>query len=129
LRVAPYSYDWLDNFGRHSPRELTPGLEELEVGQRVMTIFELVEFERDRHITLRLRRSRAPGELAVTYLVLPRLEDGSRLMVKLLFRYRGGRAGAWLAGQVFPWPGLFMMREQLLTLKRLAEDGARERHT
>jgi hypothetical protein len=56
LRVAPYSYDWLDNLGRRSPRTLTPGAERLELGQRVMGIFELVGFEPDRHLTLRLRK-------------------------------------------------------------------------
>src|SRR5213594_4371663 len=55
LRVAPYSYDWIDNFGRPSPRELLPGLDAVAVGQRVMTFFELVDFERDRHLTGRLR--------------------------------------------------------------------------
>src|SRR5688500_981727 len=52
LRAAPYSYDWIDNFGRRSPRELTPGLDALEVGQRVMRIFRLVAFEPGRHLTL-----------------------------------------------------------------------------
>jgi hypothetical protein len=36
-----------------SPRVLTPGLEELEVGQTFATIFELVEFETNSHVTLR----------------------------------------------------------------------------
>src|SRR4029077_18564030 len=45
LRVAPYSYDLLDNWGRRSPRELTPGADDLAVGQKIMTIFTLVSFE------------------------------------------------------------------------------------
>jgi hypothetical protein len=87
----------------------------------VMANFELADFERDRHLTLLLRRPRFFGDLAVTYLVVPLAPGRCRLLVKLLFRYRGGAAGAWLASRVFPWPELFMMRKQLLTLKELAE--------
>ena len=56
LKVAPYSYDWIDNFGRRSPRAPTAGAEDLDLGQRFMNICDLIEFERDRHITLRVRR-------------------------------------------------------------------------
>ena len=51
VKVAPYSYDWIDNLGRRSPRILTPGADELEVGQRFL-IFTLASFEQDRSITL-----------------------------------------------------------------------------
>lgn len=124
LRAAPYSYDLIDNFGRRSPETLTPGLDELAAGQRVMSIFELVEFERDRHITLRLRRPRLLRELAVTYLVGPRGGAGSRLLVKLAVGYRGGRVGSAVAGTMLPLGDLVMMRRQLLNLKRLSERDA-----
>jgi hypothetical protein len=129
LRVAPYSYDWIDNWGRTSPRTLTPGLDALDEGQRVMTIFDLVAFEPDRHLTLRLRRANGPfGDVALTYLVVPRGSAGSRLVVKVRWRYASPPIPARLARVVLPWGDLVMMRKQLLTLKALAErDHAGER--
>jgi hypothetical protein len=116
LRVAPYSYDWIDNRGKTSPSELTPGLEELAVGQRVMRIFRLASFEKDRHLTLVLDDAggrKAFGEIAVTYQVVAR-EGGSRYVVKMLVqRPRGVRR--LLAG-LLPLGDLVMMRKQLRTL-------------
>jgi hypothetical protein len=119
LRAAPYSYDWLDNFGRTSPRRRDPTLAELAVGQRVMRIFELVDFERDRQLTLLLRRSRFLGEIAVTYAVA-RNACGARLVVKLRVAQRRGS----LLHGLFALGDLIMMRKQLLTLKALAETEA-----
>ena len=88
MRVAPYSYDWIDNGGQLSPQQLIPGLENLEVGQEVMRIFALVDFERDRNLTIRLksgtRASRTFGDLAVSYLIVPGKTDSCRLLVKLI---------------------------------------------
>src|SRR5205823_1921105 len=81
LRVAPYSYDWVDNFGRQSPRQLTPGLDNLQRGQTVMGGFELVDFERDRHLTAVTRPSVLDGvfgRFGVSYVVEPRGETRAR---------------------------------------------------
>lgn len=119
LRVAPYSYDWLDNLGRRSPRSLTPGLDHLEVGQRAMTIFQVVGFEHGRSITFR-SESAAFGHVVVSYVVVPVADDRSRLVVKLAFKEPPGPYG-WLARKVLPAGDLVMMRKQLRTLKGLAE--------
>jgi hypothetical protein len=122
LRVAPYSYDWIDNLGRRSPRRLIPGLERLEVGQRVMTIFTLVEFEPDRHLTIAMRRgSWLFGEVAATYLVVARGRGESRLLVKVLVRHPRHMVQHWLSSELLPWGDLVMMRRQLFTLRDLSE--------
>jgi hypothetical protein len=124
LRVAPYSYDLIDNFGRQSPVELTPGLERLEAGQRAMRIFTLVSFEAPHHLTLSVTDPRAIGafgQVAGTYAVRP-LDDGRcRLVVKLLVRYPRSAWGR-LMQRLLPWGDLLMMRRQLKNLSALAED-------
>jgi hypothetical protein len=125
LRVAPYSYDWIDNLGRRSPRELTPGLDRLEAGQRFMTMFVLAGFEPGRSLTLR-HAGRLWGRLAVTYRASPAGEDRSRLAVKLLARFPR-RSPLWLPFRaLLPAGDLVMMRRQLLNLKELAERSASE---
>jgi hypothetical protein len=125
LRVAPYSYDLLDNLGRRSPRELTPGAEELEVGQRVMTIFHLASFERDRHLTIVCDGIGAKllGDVSSSYVVSP-TATGSRLVLKLVVVPSGGKLLRAPYRWLMPSFDLFMMRKQFLNLKHLAEQTA-----
>jgi hypothetical protein len=124
LRAAPYAYDWLDNWGRHSPRHLIPGLENLKIGQTMMTIFDLADFEADRHVTCRIKArspgSRLFGDVVVSYLIVPKSDRECRLLAKLRVLYPPGLRGS-LMRLVLPPGDLVMMRRQLLNLKRLAE--------
>ena len=125
LRAAPYSYDWIDNLGRRSPQQLTPGLDALEVGQRVMSIFTVVDFELDRQITVRTRSPKPFGSFVATYMVVEQPVGGTRLLVKISSPpARGIRATIMRAAMA--WSDLVMMRRQLLNLKRLAERSVRE---
>jgi hypothetical protein len=108
LRVAPYSYDILDNLGRRSPRARDPELVQLEVGQRFMTMFALRSFVADEQITLQSKG------VAVSYAVQPE-DAGSRLHARVLF------GGPRLLARALALGDLVMMRKQLLTLKSLAE--------
>ncbi len=138
MRVAPYSYDWIDNGGRQSPRKLTPGLDELAIGQEVMRIFDLVDFAQNEHMTLRLKLKgtaiKTFGDLAVSYLIvpgdhpsaaaslgIPGGEENCRLLVKLVVNYPPNLKGR-LMRRFLPWGDLIMMRKQLLNLKQLAEE-------
>ena len=124
MRVAPYSYDWIDNGGRQSPRTLTPGLEELAVGQSMMRIFTLVDFAKDRHLTLRVKHGTGAGSLygdvALSYLIVPEGPERCRLLVKIVVRYPRGITGALMRWGL-PWGDLVMMRRQLRNFRSLAE--------
>ncbi len=131
MRVAPYSYDWIDNGGRKSPPKLTPGLEDLVVAQDVMRIFKLAGFEKDRHLTLRLK-AKSPaaktfGDLGVSYVILPlgNSPNRCRLLVKLVVKYPLGLYGRMMR-VLLPTGDLVMMRRQLLNMKYLAEETERE---
>ncbi|MUL81820.1 MULTISPECIES: hypothetical protein [unclassified Mycolicibacterium] len=111
LRVAPYSYDLLDNAGRRSPHTRDPELARLKVGQRFMYIFALRSFAEDEHVTLQSRK------VAVTYAVQDRAE-GTRLHVRVRFD------GSPIVGWALALGDVVMMRKQLLTLRELAEKEA-----
>lgn len=113
LRVAPYSYDLIDNFGRRSPRRRDPELTELQVGQRFMSVFQLVSFVLGHHITL------VSGGFCTSY-VVRREGSGTRLLVRT--RCRGPR----IVTRILAIGDVFMMRKQLRTLKKLAEAEHRE---
>lgn len=119
LRVAPYSYDWIDNRGRRSPQERTPALERLEVGQTVMSIFRIVGFEPGKHLTIEARGMAGLGPIHVSYRTTP-ASHGTRLTAQLRVAYPQSLPGSGLlrALAVGDW---IMMRKQLLTLKRYAE--------
>lgn len=119
LRVAPYSYDLIDNLGRHSPRERDRALTRLEVGQPFMTIFRLRSFATDDHLTVGNRR------MVVTYAVRPAPTAAqTRLAARVLFAPPGGRLGNAAIGLPLALGDLVMMRRQLLTLKALSERDA-----
>src|SRR5688500_5689831 len=94
MRVAPYSYDWIDNGGRQSPQALTPGLDNLVVGQEVMRIFNLVDFEYARQLTLRMKpgssAARMFGDIMVSYVIVASSPSSCRLLVKLIGNYPPG---------------------------------------
>lgn len=123
LRVAPYSYDTIDNFGRRSPQELTPGLEDVQPGQRFMTFFTLAKVVPGEALTLWV--DGMPGPVAVTYAARPG-PRGGRIYVRMLWRAPRLPVGTRAAGWFLAAGDLVMMRRQLLNLRDLAErDAAR----
>ena len=128
LRLAPYSYDLLDNLGRRSPRRLATHLPPVAVGDRVAGIFDVVDVAPGRGLTAATRSGsgaeKAFGRVTMTYAVEPG-PTASRLVGVVR---QGGGAGALERSRslALAWGDLVMMRRQLHTLRDLAERDARE---
>jgi hypothetical protein len=113
VRIAPYSYDWIDNLGQRSPRELA-GLPEPRVGDRFTTaagrsVGRIVSVDHGRQLTGTI------GGVFMSYVLVPQEPDGTRLLLKVVARTTGWAAPALSVGD------LIMARRQLLNLKQLAE--------
>ncbi|WP_137292296.1 hypothetical protein [Nocardioides dongxiaopingii] len=126
MAVAPYSYDWVDNLGRRSPRELTPGADRLEPGQTMATVLALVDLVDGHHWTGLTRTSRPFGRVAMTYAAEPGPVPGSSRIVCRIAVGAGSRPGR-VAAHALAWGDLVMIRKQLRTLGGLAERDARAR--
>jgi hypothetical protein len=112
IRLAPYSYDWIDNLGRRSPRELRD-LPEPSPGQPFTTaagrrLGRVVSVTPGEQLTARIM-----GAL-MSYVLVPHGAT-TRLLLKVV-----AARGRWYA-PLLSVGDLVMARRQLLNLKQLAE--------
>jgi hypothetical protein len=117
VRLAPYSYDWIDNLGRRSPPELA-GLPEPRAGEPFTRVGgrplgRIISVEPGRQLTAVIMGA------YMSYVLEPDSDDTTRLLLKVVMRTRRWVAPAISAGD------LVMARRQLLNFKRLAERPAR----
>jgi hypothetical protein len=113
VRLAPYSYDWIDNLGRRSPRELA-GLPEPRVGERFTTaggrkLGRIVSVDPGKQLTGTIMGA------FMSYVLVPLDHDKTRLLLKVAMRTPRWAALGLSLGD------LIMARRQLLNLKQLAE--------
>lgn len=118
LQRAPYSYDWIDNLGRRSPRLPDRTLHNY-VGASVMYIFTISEHGEHHvqaHMTSRLPRT-IFGRVSIRYDV----QDYGKVRA---LRYTMWIPVRTILGRlrryVLAWADLIMARKQLLTLAALA---------
>lgn len=123
LTVAPYSYDLIDNPGRRSPSQLTPGAEHLRLGQTFL-IFELRAFQPGRFIAGRSqpRFRQLYGDITVSYEALARPEGRTLLQANACISHQSSLARRMLLAL----GDKIMAGKQLRTLKRNAEARAHQ---
>lgn len=121
IRLAPYSYDLIDNLGRRSPRTLR-GLPEPVTGEPFTTALRGRRLGRILAVEPGRQLTGAIMGVVMSYVLVP-VEDGARTRLLLKLVARNGR----LTAPLLTAGDLVMARRQLLNLKALAEgweDGA-----
>jgi hypothetical protein len=113
VRLGPYSYDWIDNLGRRSPRQLL-GLPEPRAGETFTTaggreLGRIVSVDRGEQLT-----GTVMGAF-MSYVLVPQDDRSTRLLLKVVLRTPRWAAPGLSVGD------LIMARRQLLNLKQLAE--------
>jgi hypothetical protein len=133
-RAGWYSYDWLDNRGRHSAEKIIPEFQHLEVGDWVPMDFSgraptettanrVKAFEQNRWLLW--EHQGAPW----VWVLRPIDEETTRLISRGRQRYSWGRAILPLELVLMEIGDPFMMRKLLLNVKRRAEKLATARRT
>ncbi|GIE89843.1 polyketide cyclase [Actinoplanes regularis] len=113
IRLAPYSYDWIDNLGRRSPQRLA-GLPEPQVGEPFTTAAgrkqgRILSIDPGRQLTATIMGA------FMSYVLVLHDRDDTRLLLKVTMR-----VNPWI-GLALSVGDLVMARRQLLNLKHLAE--------
>jgi hypothetical protein len=118
-----YSYDWLDNFGVPSARRIIPELQELKVGDALTpfkTGFTVAVLEPQRSLVLVTRDKKGRITSSWGFFIEPISMGRSRLIERIRIRYSFDLGGLFW-GLIFEPSDFVMMRKQMLTLKRRAE--------
>jgi hypothetical protein len=118
VRLAPYSYDWIDNLGRRSPQQLA-GLPEPRVGEAFTTAGgrsrgRIVSVDPGRQLTATIMGA------FMSYVLVPDEHDTTRLLLKVAMQTNRWNANRWAAVGLSVGD-LIMARRQLLNFKHLAE--------
>jgi hypothetical protein len=120
VRLAPYSYDWIDNLGRRSPRTLRdlpdPIVGEAFTRTAGMKLGRILSVEPPRQLT------GSSAGAVISYVLEETTGDSTRLLMKVASDLPRSLAPVLSIGD------LIMARRQLLNWKQLAEAGAESAH-
>jgi len=116
IRLAPYSFDWIDNLGRPSPRELV-GLPEPAAGEPFTRAFGGRPAGRILSVEPGVQLTGTIMGWVMSYVLVPESPGTTRLLLKLV------TARGRIVAPLVCIGDLVMARKQLRTLARLAETG------